>query len=171
MNLCERVADRMPAVASGAAAWSEDDRQHVASCGSCMAEWRLLQSVERLGARLPTPDPGVLATTVLARVRDAEVQDRRTRRTHRVGGLVVLAAAAALAATVLVQGPRGPEPVVSPVGFALPLAELEGASDAELRAVLADFEPPMSDGQSVGIGLDGMDANEVERALSAWEES
>ena len=171
MNLCERISDRMPDVASGKAAWSRDERQHVASCDACAAEWRLVQSVQGLGARLPMTDPVVLATAVLAQVRGAEAGDRRTRRALRLGGLVGLAAAAALAVTVLVREPRRSGPIVAPVAFELPLAELEGASDDELRAVLAEFEPPISDGHSVGVGLDGMDANEVERALRAWEES
>jgi hypothetical protein len=168
MKRCEQVSDRMPAVVSGTAAWSDGERRHLASCESCAGEWRLVQSVEGLGAHLPTPDPAVLTTGVLARVRGAEAGDRRRRR---AGWLVGLAAAAALAATVLVREPPESGTSVLPVAFELPLAELEGASDEELRAVLAEFEPPISDGHSVGVGLDGMEANEVERALSAWEES
>jgi hypothetical protein len=152
--------------------WSDDERHHLASCEACAAEWRLVQAAGSLGAGLRMPDPAALAGTVLARVRAADAGARRKRQVVRLGGLVGLAAAAALAVSVLVrQQPQSEPGGVSPVAFDLPLAELEGASDDELRAVLAEFEPPISEGQSVGEEFDGMDATEVERALSAWEES
>jgi hypothetical protein len=157
MKRCEQVSDRMPAVASGAGVWSEDERQHVASCESCAAEWRLLQSVDGLGARLPMPDPAVLATAVLARVRDAEATDRRSRRRRRLGWIVGLASAAALAVTVLVRQPPESETVVVPVAFELPLAELEGASDEELRAVLAEIMRDRSKIQEIAARLQAED--------------
>lgn len=171
MSPCERLSDRMPAVAAGREAWSVDDRRHLEGCADCAAEWQLVRAARALGASRSLGSD-TMADTVLARVREAERMGRR--RIVQVGGLVGLAAAAALAVSVLVRQPGVPVPAAGtpgPVPLELRLAELDGASDEELGVVLAEFDPPISGEQSVGVGLDALEDSDVQRALSAWEES
>lgn len=172
MTTCEQLSDLMPAVLAGRDRWNPTEAAHLASCRACTDEWRLVQVAGGIGAALPAPDASHLATMVLARVRADAARTRR--RTRIIGGLAGLAAAAALA--LVVVRPRGADPAASstataPVVFELPLAELEDATDAELRAVLATFDPAIGDAQSLGEDLRSLDGNDVQRALRAWEES
>jgi ferric-dicitrate binding protein FerR (iron transport regulator) len=173
MSTCEHLSDRMPGVATGGVQWSAEDAAHLQACPDCEAEWKLVQGAARLGTRLPRPDPEAMAAGILGRIQTARRDDARRRRAVRAGGLAGLAAAAALLVSVLVrqpQGSGGDEGSVPSPGLELPLAELDDATDAELRDVLAEFDPPISEGQFIGPGLDRMSGVDIERALSAWEE-
>ncbi len=171
MITCEQLSDRMPAVQAGRDPWSPGEAAHLASCPACAEEWRLVQAAASIGAGRPAPATDHLASSVLARVRADAARARRQARI--IGGLAGLAAAAALALVVVRPWSAGPaSPVAAaPVVFALPLAELEDATDDELRAVLATFDPAIGDAQSLGEDLRSLDGDDVQRALRAWEES
>lgn len=172
MITCEQLSDRMPAVLAGRTHWSPGEAAHLVSCQSCAAEWRLVQAAASIGSGRPAPEPGQLATAVLARVHADAARARR--RARIIGGLAGLAAAAAIALVVVrpwSAGPASTGAAAAPVVFALPLAELEDATDDELRAVLATFDPAITDAQSLGEDLRSLDGDDVQRALRAWEES
>ncbi len=180
MTGCERLSDRMPAVALGRSTWSGDESAHLAGCAECRAEWALVQGAARMGGRLPPVRPAErterTVAELLPRLRDARQEDRRTatrRAALRWGGL---AAAAAIAFAVVLRGPAGPaaEPVIAPaagVAFSVPLAELDLADAEELRAALDAFEAPITDGNTLerSPGVGDVEADDLERVLRAWE--
>jgi predicted anti-sigma-YlaC factor YlaD len=174
VSMCEACSDRMPAVASGRSEWSAAEREHLAGCRHCAAEWKLVSATAALG-RSVAVDPGVIAPRLLERVRAAEHQERRRRWLRRSAQVVGLAAAA----LVLIMVPRrGNGPVRQvPVTAAskaadLQLAELDGAAPAELQAVLAEFDEPEVPASALdGPDVEGLDVSQVERALRSWEES
>jgi hypothetical protein len=180
MTTCERMSDRMPAVAAGRAAWMAEERGHLDACADCRAEWAVVQAAGTVGGRVASRTaPEALAASVLARVREAEHADRRratTRWALRWGGL---AAAAALMLVVLFRGPApaGPEatvdsgePAPAEVAFQFPLPELDDAESEELQAVLDGLEAPLGESSTLD-GLLGEDVTEqdLERVLRAWE--
>ena len=78
MTPCERLSDRMPAVAAGRIAWTVEDVTHLDACADCRAEWRLVAAVQRIGPGVAgRGDPEATAAAVLARlqVAEPEVQD------------------------------------------------------------------------------------------------
>ena len=175
MSMCEACSDRMPAVASGQSEWSVAERDHLAGCRDCAAEWKLVSAAAALG-RSVAVDPGVIAPRLLERVRAAEHQERRRRWLRRSAQVVGLAAAAALFLMMVPRRGNGPVRQV-PVTAAseatdLQLAELDGAAPAELQAVLAEFDEPEVPASALdGPVVEGLDVSQVERALRSWEES
>ena len=57
MTACERLSDRMPDVARGRARWTAEEAAHLAACADCLAEWDLVATTIRLGAKAPGTDP------------------------------------------------------------------------------------------------------------------
>lgn len=159
---CDRLSDRMPAVAHEGSRWTADERAHLASCADCAAEWRLFTGAAELGqdaARAVRPE--VAAAVVLARLAD----ERSVRRIkHRAWGAAGLVAAAA--ALVLVVGPairptagRGAAPAVA-------LPELDSLSGSELERVLGAVETPGPDTWSIDApALGDLNARELRRVL------
>jgi hypothetical protein len=166
----------MPLVAAGRTPWSAGERAHLASCGECAAEWKLVSEASMLGRSISV-DPPILTSAVLGRVREARQGDRQRRwmaRSAQVAGLAV----AALVLLTIVPRWREAAPVQPPPGAAtrdeagLPLAELDGAEPSELEAVLVEFDAPGLAGSSLdGPDMEGLNMSQVERALRAWEES
>ncbi len=177
MSMCEGVSDRMPAVATGISEWTPAEREHLAGCTGCAAEWKLVSVAATLGRNV-TLDTTALAPRVLERVRTAAREDQRRRWARRAAQLGGLAIAALL---LLVLMPR--QHSVTPAGSStdatisqtappLQLAELDGAAPAELEMVLVEFDEPSVPASSLdGPDLEGLDLSQVERALRAWEES
>jgi hypothetical protein len=163
----------MPAGAAGRSVWTAEERAHIDGCDACRAEWQLVQGASQLGSGVALGhDPDALTRDVLARVRAADAADQRRRFAARAAGLVGLAVAAGMALTLIVRQPASRGGGVAPSAvFELPLAELDGAEPQELEQVLAEFEAPLSERPAVGMGIDELDATQVEHALRAWEES
>ena len=175
MSMCEVCSDRMPAVASGRGEWSLAEREHLAGCTDCAAEWALVSAVLALG-RDVSVDPGVIAPQLLERVRAAEHQERRRRWLRRSAQVVGLAAAAVLVLMIVPRRGNGPVRQVPVTATSdapgLQLAELDGAAPSELEAVLAEFDEPAVPASSLdGPDVEGLDVSQVERALRSWEES
>lgn len=171
MITCEAMSKRMPAVAAGRSEWSAQEAGHLRTCADCASEWRIVQAGAVLGQGIMPPESGVLAANLLERLREEKAQDRR-RRFVRSGGLAGLAVAASIMAIVLVRpgAVQPPAPARTVAVLDLPLAELDGAEEADLEEALVEFDVPLADPAAVP-DFDGLDATEVERALSAWEES
>jgi len=181
MTPCERLSDRMPAVAAGGDAWTLEDLAHLDACSDCRAEWTLVAAFQRIGPSVASRrGPEATAAAVLVRVREAERADRRRATTR--GALVWggLAAAAALMLVVLFGGRarRAPEVASSPasttqasVAFHVSLPELDGAAPDELQAVLDGLEVPLGESSTVDdeFSGDGVSQQDMERVLRAWE--
>ncbi len=176
MTMCEALSDRMPAVAGGRDAWSVEEQAHLASCSDCSAEWKVVATASGLG-RSVIVDPQRLAPELLGRLREARRQDRRKVWVRRSAPVVGLAIAAAALLVVLPrgreQGPAAPLPAAAALEAGpLQLAELEGATTADLVVVLASFDEPAVPRSALdGPNVEGMDLIQVQRALESWEES
>jgi hypothetical protein len=167
MTSCESMSDRMPAVAHGGE-WTAGEADHLTTCPECAAEWRLIRASaaiaagigfdadrvsERVRARLATDPPA--ATPVVS------IRSRR-----RVGWLVGIAAAAALA-VFAVRAARSPAEVVAP--DTAMLTELDGLDVAELGEVLEDWKVVSWKPSESVSGLGDLTAEELEQVLSGWE--
>jgi hypothetical protein len=181
MTICEKLSDRMPAVAAGRAAWATAEQAHLDGCADCGAEWALVAAVQGIGGTAaPRTDPETMAAAVLARLREAKYVDRRRATTRWAVTWGGLAAAAAIMLAVLFGGPEraAREVATAPaaesatdVAFHVPLAELDGAEPEELQAVLDGLEVPLGESSTLDHGLSGDDVTQqdMERVLRAWE--
>ena len=175
MNMCEACSDRMPSVASGRSEWPAAEREHLAGCSDCAAEWTLVSAASALGRDI-TMDPAALMPRLLQRVRAADHEERQRRWVRRSVQVAGLAVAAVVLLTIVPRQrtvvPGQPSPVAATQTAGLQLAELDGAAASELAAVLAEFDEPAVTGSSLdGPDVEGMDVSQVERALRSWEES
>ncbi|MBL8980039.1 MAG: hypothetical protein JNM53_16605 [Gemmatimonadetes bacterium] len=173
MSPCALLSDRMVLVADGTADWSAAEAEHLASCPDCREEWRLIQGARRLGTEAARrTDAGRVSRLVLATL----AGERRRRRWVRVGGLVGIAAAAALAIMVSTAdrrgsgGEAGSIAVVGAEGLQLRLAELESLNEAELEAILDGLDVPLSEGAGgAPPALGDLDDTQLERVLRSLE--
>lgn len=168
---CERLSDRMAAVASGRASWTAADEAHLAACADCAAEWRLLAAARRAGDAYTGPaDPAAIAAGALARLRAAR---RAARRRGWLAGAGALAAAAALVLAVLPQGGDAPPAAAATATLDLALPELEGADSADLAAALASLRAQGAADQAVSTletpRLYDLDPADLTLALDALE--
>lgn len=166
MSPCEELTDRMPLVAHGRASWSPEEVAHLAHCADCAAEWTVVRAARGLGSvAAARVNPARVSAAVLARL----AGERRRRRWLRGGGLVGLAAAAALT-IIVVRGPdRGPE--LAAAGLYVPLAELEALDEGELEQVLETLDAPLTEAGSPAApaGLGDLDDDQLERVLRSLE--
>ena len=143
MNPCERLSDRMPAVAGGES-WTADERAHLDGCAGCSAEWALVQSARALGAEVADSlSEHHVTERVLGRLRAEQVASR-----HRRGGLALaaLAAAAALALTVWTWNPGHTGRATLDVAAAdLALPELDSLQAPELEVLLRTMDRSSDD--------------------------
>lgn len=173
MTPCEMLSDRMVLVAHGTAEWTAAETEHLAACADCRHEWRLVKGAPRIGSEAARrTDPARVSAQVLATL----AVERRRRRWFRAGGLVGLAAAAALAIMVSTADWRAPGSdagsmvAVETDGFHLRLAELESLDEAELEAILDGLEVPLSEGAGgAPPALGDLDDTQLERVLRSLE--
>ena len=169
---CETLVEKMPMVAQAQASWTAEEAAHLAECADCASSWRIVSVAPRLGgSAAETLDISGIIHHLHSRLE----QERRARRWKRAAWVTGLAAAAALTAVVWDGStPKNdPAPVVSSTPGAiveLPLAELEGLDDDQLRAVLEGLDPPL--GSTVGgpgPSLNDLDDSQLERVLRSLE--
>ncbi len=173
MSPCELLSDRMVLVSHGTADWTAAEAEHLATCADCREEWRLIQGAQRLGSEAARRTDAVrVSRQVLATL----AGERRRRRWLRAGGMVGLAAAAALAIMVSTAdrrgsgGNAGSMAVVEGDGLQLRLAELESLNEAELEAILDGLEVPLSEGAGgAPPALGDLDDTQLERVLRSLE--
>jgi hypothetical protein len=172
MTVCETLREKMPEVAAGELQWSAGEREHVATCPACAAEWRLVQAAREIGAPAAgRVDPARLTGVVLTRVAAA----RRAARWKRGGWLVGLATAAGLAFVLLGRsGPAGGGPGATPALPAaesgLPVAELDGLDAGQLESVLDQIEVPLDQtGTGPVPSMGDLDDHQLERVLRSLE--
>jgi hypothetical protein len=163
---CERLSDRMPAVAAGAATWSDAEAEHLRTCADCQAEWAVVSAGAAV-AHGASIDADALAARVLQRLRT----EPAVRRPRRTGWLVGLAAAAAIALVLW----SGTSPDVRPRGPAAPrltvdVPGLNGLAADELADVLDVLGTPWTETSTTDApSLDDLDPQELERVERSWE--
>lgn len=170
MSICEWLSDRMPSVALGETEWTPEEARHLGECAECQAEWRLLQTTNRLGqVDELVRNPDASAQAVLLRLKRQE-----TRFPARPWGFSALAAAA-IAAAVWVGG-RGPagntvrEGTSVAAGLPMPLPELDALQPEELDSVLTTMDDSFSSTTPRDdVGLGDLDSEELQRVLDTWE--
>jgi hypothetical protein len=171
MTDCESVQDRIPLVAHGLGEWTAEERAHLNACPECSAEWRIVESVRRMGdiaaARV---DPERVNRTVLARL----ASDRTVARWRRGGWLTGLAAAAVLVLMVRVVSRQvRVEMTTAPAATTalhVPLAELETLNTEELESVLEGLDEPLGSGAAPDAPhLGDLDDHQLERVLRSLE--
>lgn len=169
MTGCERMSDRMPDVACGAARWSDDETAHLDSCGECAAEWRLV----RVAAGMPTGlalDADWIAGTVATRLRDPS--GSAVLAFVRRPAVRVVAALAAAALLVAVLGPGlVPSRTAGDVAAPTVLTELGGLDSTELTEILDDWAPAPAPPPVAAFvsGLSDLSADELEAILHGME--
>ncbi len=168
MTPCEAVTDRMALVRHGHAEWTADEAAHLAACAECAREWAVVDAAARLGTGAAARvDPARVSAVVLARLG----AERRRRHWWRAGGLVGLAAAAALAILIVGRPARpGPTTVAAGGEFFVPVAELESLDETQLEAVLDGLDAPIIDGTlAAPPALEDLDDVQLERVLRSME--
>lgn len=172
MTSCERLSDRMPAVARGEAAWSAEESRHLAGCAECAAEWQVISAAARLGRELPPmAPPAVTAERVLARIR----RERRQGAGRRVAWTGAALAAAAAAVLFLwsdagIEQRTQQREAVAAARLEVPVPELEPLDAEELQAVLEAMDEPASgDSAPDTPALGDLDHDELEQLLRTWE--
>lgn len=175
---CATLQERMPDVAAGTSAWSASETEHLASCGECALEWRLIQAARAHGDQIVAAiDPAAMATRVLAGLRPARAR-RGWQRSAWIGGL---AAAAVLVLVLRIALPVAPVDSVidsvalatataAPLGRTIPMAELDALDAEELEAVLEQLDgtaAAASGGDVPAIG--DLDDHQLERVLRSLE--
>jgi hypothetical protein len=168
MSECERLTDRMIAVAHGGPGWNADEAAHLSRCPDCSAEWRLIQAAQRLGeSAAGRIDPAQVSRLVAQRM-------ATRRQWHRAGWVGLLAAAAAV--VLIVWGGRGPvarETIAAAARnteFHLPLAELDSLDAGQLQSVLDGLDAPIGSDASPDVpALGDLESPELERILRSLE--
>ena len=170
MTPCERLSDRMPAVARGAQ-WTAAEAAHLAACGDCSAEWALIRSAQALGTDIAA---GLSAHEVTARVLGRVRAERAAAQDRRRGfAMAGLAAAAAVALTIWTWSPEGAGRRV-PLDVAsadLSLPELDSLRAPELETLLHTMDRASDDGpiDLVPVLPNDLDGGELEGVLEALE--
>lgn len=169
MSECNKLSDRMPAVALGWAEWEPDEAEHLGGCRSCQDEWEVVRLTTRLGeGRLPALDAAGTSQAVLGRLERARLGRLRRRAWSFVG----LAFAATLVALLWAERPvtRTVVPPAMVAGLQIPLPELDSLQPAELDSVLHTMDEPLVDGSTLDApSLRDLDAAELESVLDYWE--
>lgn len=139
---CAAMCDRMPDVAHRASEWTEAEAAHLATCGGCALEWRVVQAGAqfRVGTTVAADR---IARLVTARLREAPAEVSVIRRLPWRGAMIGLLTAAA--SMVLILGvPRLRQPgavgTIDTAEFAI-APELQGLDDGQLETVLKALDP------------------------------
>ncbi|MGH7590812.1 MAG: hypothetical protein ACREOE_08705 [Gemmatimonadales bacterium] len=167
MTRCEELAERMPGVARGEAAWDAGALAHLATCPECAAEWRVLVATIGVGRSAPDVDPEEVARAVVARLGATRHRSTSTRRW--LGGMAVVAAAAAV--TVMLW-PRSPSGGAGPDAMSAPvfLPELDSLSTSQLESVLGALDAPLGSVRTLDApDLSGLSDDQLSAVLQSME--
>ncbi len=157
-------------------AWTPAETAHLASCGECTLEWRLIQAARHHGdARVVRVDAATVASRVVTRLR-AEQGQARWRRRLWVTGLAAAAVVVLVVRTAFPTGDRGAIidstalAVAAPASTAFPMAELDALSADQLEAVLDHLNGAAANAPTGEIPLLGdLDDQQLERVLRSLE--
>ena len=171
MSNCAELCERMPAVAGGRDAWSGSELQHLASCGDCAAEWRVVQMGVVLAGDVAV-NADRIAAAVISGLRQPAAAEATVLRFRWRGPLVGIMAAAAAVALLIWAPRRGHAPGSDDGDSAAALAmlpELGGLSNGELAAVLQtiDAAPVDAGASSDAPHLDDLTDAQLERLLQS----
>jgi hypothetical protein len=175
MNDCEALVDLMPMVAAGRAAWPAGAEAHLRNCADCQAAWRLIGAAARLGGQAPQAiDFDAVAAGVSGRLRAARRSDRRRRG---LGGVTLLAAAAAVALIVwrghpatVAPGPEAGTLTPGAQALVIPVSGLDDLDAGQLQAIDRQLDGPLGTAGSVGgPALEELSPEEMSQVLSTYQ--
>jgi hypothetical protein len=165
LEMSEHLSEKMPLVALGRMTWSDVERAHLARCGECRREWRLVRAAQDLGGLV---EPAVDIDRITAGVTEALREDRNPRvlpfRSRVVRWALPLAVAAALVVALLPRQGEQPAEAASP-SPALP--ELEVLSAEELEQVMEIVAP--ADAGVIPEAVSDLNEEELRRLLESLE--
>ena len=164
MSGCDRLSDRMPAVALGRAIWSSEDERHLAGCPDCRTEWDLVRQTARLGAGLPRLDH----TAIVSGLR-RDLAERPVERPRRWGWAWTSGLAAAGVAGLIWAGTQSSDggPGAIAAGGATPP---ESLTDAQADSLLQSDDEPLAGWSMLeSPGLGDLNEDELEQVLRTWE--
>ncbi len=167
---CAELADRMPDVRHGRAAWTEAEAAHVATCPVCGPEWRLVETGAALHSDVSV-SPERVTATVLDRLR-SEPRIVASRIPWRGVALAITGIAAALALVYVIPRRPAAAPATTDTVAATPtlIPELNDLSDSELESVLQTLQASVDDGATGGLPrLGDLDETQLEQLLRAEE--
>lgn len=162
---CEKLSDKMPAVAGGALTWSAEEAEHLRICADCSAEWAVVQAGRMVGEGASL-DADALAAHVLHRLRT----EPGVRRVSRSRWLVGLAAAAAIVLILMPWTSPAPQLRGSAVPLAVDVPGLGALDTEDLADVLDSFDTSWTETSTTDSpSLDDLDPQELERIERSWE--
>jgi hypothetical protein len=160
MSGCQRLSDRMPAVALGRTEWTPNEVQHLRGCPSCQEEWQVVQQSSRLGREIGLGLANAASSEALLRRLARDRVKRGRKRTWSIAGLAA-AATVALAVWTGSPGTRQAHQTSTVVaGLPMALPELDGLQPAELDSVLQTMDEPAPADSTL---------DELENFLDSWE--
>ena len=165
MSTCDRLSDRMPAVALGRGRWSSEDETHLAACDDCRTEWELVRVGSRLGEGRPRLDHAGLASELRRQLAERPVEPPRRPGWVWGSGL----AAAGLAALIWAGVERGEAP---PAAIAAGDTGVVTGSltDAQADSLLQSVDEPLAGWSMLeSPGLGDLNEDELEQVLRTWE--
>ena len=163
---CDKLSEKMPAVAGGAATWSAEEAEHLRACADCRAEWAVVSAGAAVG-RGAALDADALAARVLQRLRTEPAVTHLVRTRWLVG----LAAAAAAIALFVVPNRNHRAPAgTQTLEYSIDVPGLGALNAAELTDVLDTFDTPWTETSTTDApSLDDLDPQELERIERSWE--
>ncbi|MEZ4411833.1 MAG: hypothetical protein R2910_02440 [Gemmatimonadales bacterium] len=166
---CQELSDKMPSVARGEVAWTQEEARHVAACAACRAEWEVVSTGAALADDV-TIDADALAERVLLRLRTEPVV-KRFPRSRWIAGIAAVAAAVLLVSRVVTTAPLPPGPAAPPTVLgAVDVPGLTSLSEDGLAEVLESMAPQWTDTPTIDTpSLDDLDPRELEQVQHLWE--
>ena len=164
---CERLSDRMPAVAHGRDQWSRYDQDHLRTCADCSAEWSLVRRTVEVGRGLDLVYPVRMGQQVLHRLATEPSFPRWIRPLPVVG----VAAAIVLLAILLSPGDSVVPGIIKAEATVLEIPiELDSLTPDQLQTVLESIEDPLTGPSSVDLpSLMDLDDQQLERVIRSME--
>lgn len=157
---CQRLTDKMPAVASRRLDWSPEEAAHLADCTDCAAEWRVVRAGAGVGQGV-TVDADAVAVRVLQRLRSEPVV-RPWKPLRWVAGLAAAAAVVALLWPGRAPRPSGTE-LAAPTALTVEVPGLDALSEEGLGEVLESMDAPWADVPTMDSpSLHDLDVRELE---------
>jgi hypothetical protein len=168
---CERLSDRMPAVALGRERWTDEERRHLESCPDCRAEWEMVGRTQRLGRDIEKEIDSVRVSAGVLHRLATEPVVRRPGRGWWIGiGTAAVAAGLFLMLRHPTVPPTAPSETLETGAFEIRLTELDSLDASQLTTVLEWIDDPLEVPSTEDLpSLQELDQPQLERVLRSLE--